>query len=81
MKKSDEDQDFEIFTNECVFFTRVTTDTGAQGWELPITRHAANRSLVTRCTMHVLKAIPNAGKYLEFSIEGLDYYLGRTLCS
>ena len=24
--------------------------------------------------MHLLSAIPNAGKYLEFSIEGLDYY-------
>lgn len=41
---------------------------------LPITPHAANLSLVTMCTMHLLKAIPNPGKYLEFSIEGLDYY-------
>ena len=24
--------------------------------------------------MHLLGAIPNAGKYLEFSIEGRDYY-------
>ena len=24
--------------------------------------------------MHLLRAIPNAGKYLEFSIEGHDYY-------
>ena len=23
---------------------------------------------------HLLRAIPNAGKYLEFSIEGPDYY-------
>jgi len=29
---------------------------------------------VTMCTMHLLGAIPNAGKYLEFSIEGADYY-------
>ncbi len=41
---------------------------------LPITPHAANLSLVTMCTMHLLGAIPNAGKYLEFSIEGEDYY-------
>lgn len=41
---------------------------------LPITPHAANLSLVTMCTMHLLKAIPNAGKYLELSIEGPDYY-------
>jgi L-alanine-DL-glutamate epimerase-like enolase superfamily enzyme len=38
------------------------------------TPHAANLSLVTMCTMHLLKAIPNAGKYLELSIEGADYY-------
>lgn len=41
---------------------------------LPCTPHAANLSLVTICTMHLLAAIPNAGKYLELSIEGDDYY-------
>jgi L-alanine-DL-glutamate epimerase-like enolase superfamily enzyme len=41
---------------------------------LPCTPHSANLSLVTVCTMHFLGAIPNAGKYLEFSIEGPDYY-------
>jgi len=41
---------------------------------LPCTPHSANLSLVTICTMHLLGAIPNAGKYLEFSIEGADYY-------
>ncbi|MGB3278559.1 MAG: mandelate racemase/muconate lactonizing enzyme family protein [Pseudorhodobacter sp.] len=41
---------------------------------LPCTPHSANLSLVTICTMHLLGAIPNAGKYLEFSIEGEDYY-------
>jgi L-alanine-DL-glutamate epimerase-like enolase superfamily enzyme len=41
---------------------------------LPVTPHAANLGLVTMCTMHLLKALPNAGKYLELSIEGLDYY-------
>jgi L-alanine-DL-glutamate epimerase-like enolase superfamily enzyme len=41
---------------------------------LPCTPHAANLSLVTMCTMHLLAALPNAGKYLEFSIEGEDYY-------
>ena len=41
---------------------------------LPVTPHAANLGLVTMCTMHLLRAIPNAGKYLEFSIEGADYY-------
>ena len=41
---------------------------------LPCTPHCANHSLVTLFTMHLLKAIPNAGKYLEFSIEGEDYY-------
>ena len=41
---------------------------------LPCTPHSANLSLVTLFTMHLLGAIPNAGKYLEFSIEGPDYY-------
>ena len=41
---------------------------------LPCTPHAANLSLVTMCSMHLLAAIPNAGKYLELSIEGDDYY-------
>ena len=41
---------------------------------LPVTPHSANLSLVTMCSMHLLGAIPNAGKYLELSIEGDDYY-------
>ena len=41
---------------------------------LPVTPHCANLSMVTLFTMHLLRAIPNAGKYLEFSIEGSDYY-------
>ncbi|HET7756165.1 MAG TPA: mandelate racemase/muconate lactonizing enzyme family protein [Steroidobacteraceae bacterium] len=41
---------------------------------LPCTPHSANRSLVTLCTMHLLGAISNPGKYLELSIEGADYY-------
>ena len=41
---------------------------------LPCTPHAANLSLVTIFTMHLLRAVPNPGLYLEFSIEGDDYY-------
>lgn len=41
---------------------------------LPCTPHSANLSMVTVFTMHLLCAIPNPGKYLEFSIEGADYY-------
>ncbi|MCY1505784.1 D-galactarolactone cycloisomerase [compost metagenome] len=41
---------------------------------LPVTPHSANLSLVTLFTMHFLKSLPNAGKYLELSIEGADYY-------
>ncbi len=41
---------------------------------LPVTPHAANLGLVTICTMHLLRGLPNAGKYLELSIEGPDYY-------
>lgn len=46
----------------------------AEAAGLPVTPHCANQSLVTLFTMHLLRAIPGAGKYLEFSIEGLDYY-------
>lgn len=41
---------------------------------LPCTPHSANLSMVTVFTMHFLKAIANAGPYLELSIEGPDYY-------
>ncbi|HJP07011.1 MAG TPA: mandelate racemase/muconate lactonizing enzyme family protein [Arenicellales bacterium] len=41
---------------------------------LACTPHCANLSMVTLFTMHLLRAIPNAGKYLEFSIEGPEYY-------
>lgn len=48
---------------------RMAADAG-----LPCTPHSANLSMVTLFTMHMLCAIPNAGKYLELSIEGPDYY-------
>lgn len=53
-----------------------TMQVAAMGAEagLPCTPHCANLSLVTLFTMHLLKALPNAGKYLEFSIEGDDIY-------
>ncbi len=41
---------------------------------LPCTPHSANLSLVTVFTLHLMGAIPAAGPYVEFSIEGLDYY-------
>ena len=41
---------------------------------LPVLPHCANLSMVTLFSMHLLRAIPNAGKYLEFAIEGTDYY-------
>jgi L-alanine-DL-glutamate epimerase-like enolase superfamily enzyme len=46
----------------------------AEAAGLPCTPHSANLSMVTLFTMHLLGAIPNAGKYLEFSIEEADYY-------
>jgi L-alanine-DL-glutamate epimerase-like enolase superfamily enzyme len=46
----------------------------AKAANLPVTPHCANLSLVTLFTMHLLRSLPNAGKYLEFSIEGPDYY-------
>lgn len=46
----------------------------AEAAKMPVTPHAANLTLVTLFTMHLMRALPNAGKYLEFSIEGPDYY-------
>jgi len=51
---------------------RVARMAGEAG--LPVTPHCANLSMVTLFTMHLLRAIPNAGKFLEFSIEGQDCY-------
>ena len=39
-----------------------------------ITPHAANLSLVTIFTLHLMGAIDNAGPYVEFAIEESDYY-------
>lgn len=41
---------------------------------LPCTPHSANLSLVTVFTLHMMGAIESAGPYVEFSIEGSDYY-------
>ena len=41
---------------------------------LPCTPHAANHSLVVLFTLHLLASIPNAGPYLEFSIEPDEDY-------
>jgi L-alanine-DL-glutamate epimerase-like enolase superfamily enzyme len=53
--------------------TLQVADMAAQAG-LPCTPHCANLSLVTVATMHMLAALPNAGRYLELSIEGADYY-------
>jgi L-alanine-DL-glutamate epimerase-like enolase superfamily enzyme len=41
---------------------------------LTCTPHSANLSMVTVFTLHLMGAIPNAGPYVEFSIEPSDYY-------
>ncbi|MCP4329314.1 MAG: mandelate racemase/muconate lactonizing enzyme family protein [Alphaproteobacteria bacterium] len=51
---------------------RVVEMAGQTG--LPCTPHCANLSMVTLFTMHLMGAIANAGQYVEFSIEGPDYY-------
>lgn len=43
-------------------------------FSLPHPAHRANQSMVTPFTMHLPRTIPNAGNYLEFTIEGLDYF-------
>ena len=50
----------------------------AEDGGLPCTPHCANLSLVTVATLHLLAALPNAGPYLELSIEGADYYPWQT---
>ena len=41
---------------------------------LPVTPHSANQSMVTVYTLHIMGALDNAGPYVEYSIEGSDYY-------
>ena len=41
---------------------------------LPITPHSANLALVTVFSLHMMGALPNAGPYVEYSIEPDDYY-------
>jgi len=41
----------------------------APGGPVPCVPHSANHSLVTVFALHLLGAIPNAGDYLEYSIE------------
>ena len=56
-------------------FTRALAVAGmAAEAGLPCVPHSANLSLVTTFAQHLLCAIPNAGPYLELSIEGPDYY-------
>jgi len=41
----------------------------AEAHGVPCTPHSANRALVTLFTAHLLAAIPNAGPFMEYSIE------------
>lgn len=41
---------------------------------LKVTPHSANHSMVTLFTLHIMGALKNAGAYVEYSIEGEDYY-------
>lgn len=41
--------------------------------KLPCVPHSANLSMVTIFTLHLLGAIPNAGPYMEFSIEPTEW--------
>jgi L-alanine-DL-glutamate epimerase-like enolase superfamily enzyme len=41
---------------------------------LPVVPHSANLSMVTVFSLHLMGAIPNAGPYVEYSIEPDDYY-------
>lgn len=41
----------------------------AAEYNMPVIPHSANLSMVTIFSLHMMKAIPNAGDYVEFSIE------------
>ncbi|WP_240419584.1 mandelate racemase/muconate lactonizing enzyme family protein [Paenibacillus periandrae] len=43
---------------------------------LPCTPHAANHSMVTLFTMHLLGALPNGGPFMEYSIEETKWLNG-----
>ena len=68
----------DIIQPDVMYLGGIAKTLQVAGWAaeagLPVTPHAANLGLVTMATMHLLRALPNAGKYLEFSIEGADYY-------
>lgn len=46
----------------------------AENSGLPCLPHSANLSLITVFSLHMVGALENAGPYVEFSIEGSDYY-------
>jgi len=48
----------------------------AQEAKMSCVPHSANRSLITVFTLHMLGAIPNAGTYVEFSIESTPWTEG-----
>jgi L-alanine-DL-glutamate epimerase-like enolase superfamily enzyme len=51
---------------------RVARLAGEHG--LSVTPHSANLGLVTLFTLHLWLALANRGRYVEFAIEGPDYY-------
>ncbi len=48
----------------------------AEAAGLPCTPHAANLSMVTLFTLHLQSALPNAGPFMEFSIEDAPWLDG-----
>jgi len=46
----------------------------AAEYGLPCTPHSANHSLVTVFTLHLFRVMPNAGPFMEFSIEDQSLY-------
>jgi L-alanine-DL-glutamate epimerase-like enolase superfamily enzyme len=53
---------------------RVARMAGGSG--IPCVPHSANRAMVTVFTLHLLAAIPNAGPFLEYSIEDTPWTEG-----
>ena len=66
----------ESFATEYLALVRVRTDDGDECWD-QISPYLAGLSLITLFSIHFMAAIENVGKYVEYSIEGRDYYPWR----
>jgi L-alanine-DL-glutamate epimerase-like enolase superfamily enzyme len=68
------DNGISHYEEPCPYWEFDQTKQVTDALSLDVTGGEQDCMLASWRTMHLLRAIPNAGKYLEFSIEGSDYY-------